>query len=199
MQTKSPTNPRFTIPETNETLLPKVTILYDAMPAGKRAMNMLNTVAGKPDATAALRPQLWRLGLLEDPDWFATALAEAADTDLLVVAIDSTERLGTSLKNWIELFLARRRKDKIAMVGLIAPSNQQNEPASERLQFFRNAARKAEIEFFSPKWPEPSLPLYSQESCFFPAQRGFAMEVCYSHPASKAVNRAISGSFCTIS
>jgi hypothetical protein len=176
MQTKFPTNPRFTIPEADDILLPKVMILYDAVPAGKRAMNMLCTVAGKPGATAALRPQLWRLGLLEDPDWFATALAEAADTDLLVVAIDSTERLCTSLKNWIELFLARRRKDKIAMVGLIAPSDQQNEPAAERLQFFRNAARKAEIEFFSPKWQEPRLPLYSQESCFFPRQRRFAME-----------------------
>jgi hypothetical protein len=186
MQTKFLTNPRFTPTETDDTLLAKVTILYDTVPAGKRAMNLLSTVAGQPDAMAALRPQLWRLGLLEDPDWFAAALAEAADTDLLVVAIDSTERLSTSLKNWIELFLARRRKDKIAMVGLIAPSDQQNEPAFQRLEFFRNAAEKAEVEFFSPKWQEPRLPLYSEGSSLFPTQRRFAMEMSYSHPASQS-------------
>jgi hypothetical protein len=144
----------FDITETTDFPQPKVTVLYDAVPAGKRAMNMLSTIVGQPDAAAALRPKLWRLSLLEDPDWFSAALADAADTDLIVVAIDSTDRLSTSLKNWIELFLARRRKAKIALIGLIGPSEQPDEANSQRFQFFQNAARKAEIEFFSPKSQE---------------------------------------------
>jgi len=68
---------------------PKVVVVYDDVSAGQHAIRVLANVFPEPEDRLQLLPRFWRFDFLEDTDWFALALADASDADIIVIATSS--------------------------------------------------------------------------------------------------------------
>jgi hypothetical protein len=130
--------------------LPSIVVIYDDFSAGSRAIGALATLFPAPNDRARFRPALWRLDILEGPDGFSAALAEAIDAQIVVFSTSSSDGLSPLFSNWIALCLARKRGASAAVVALLGPEGSMDGPASPRLQFVHNAARKSGLAFFAP-------------------------------------------------
>jgi hypothetical protein len=136
-----------------------IVILHDDVAAGQRALGSLATLVTRfhPN-TAKLRPQLWRFDLLQDADWFALALADAVNADMLVFATSSASGLPEAVENWLKLCLARKRNTDAAVVALLPAPGNPDEPESRYLQFVQGATRDAGLDFIAPElWREEAL------------------------------------------
>ena len=130
---------------------PKVVVVYDDVPAGQHAIRVLANVFHKPEDRLQLLPRFWRFDFLEETDWFALALADASDADIIVIATSSNDGLTISVEDWITTCLPRKRGSSAAVVALLGPEQDIDGQDSPRLQFLEGAARKAGLDFFAPK------------------------------------------------
>ncbi len=106
------------------------------------------------DRQAELRPRLWRSDLLKSADWYAMALADAAEADILFVAIHTREVLEPGIHRWFRSCLAQFRCHGGVVVALLGPPGEADAPGSTRLEFMRLLARDAGVDFFAPRSPE---------------------------------------------
>jgi hypothetical protein len=128
-----------------------VVILYDDAPAGHRAMRTVAALNGNLfHQPAALRPQLWRFDLLQDAEWFALALADAINADMLILSTSHACGLSTDVERWLKLGLARKRGTSAAVVALLGPDDHLDEPGCPRFRFVEGVARNAGLDFFAP-------------------------------------------------
>lgn len=133
-----------------------IVILHDDAAAGQRAMGSLATLVTRFHADIVkLRPQLWRFDLLQDADWFALALADAINADMLVFATSSASGLPVAVENWLKLCLARKRATDAAVVALLPAAANPDAKESEYLQFVQGMAKDASLDFIAPElWRE---------------------------------------------
>ena len=119
-------------------------ILYDDIPAGRRALQMLGQACGQ---VVQLAPRLWRLDLLADLGWRELATAEVVDTALLVVAASSANGVPEYLDAWLATCLAQ--KPGIGAVAtLIGTADHLSGLEAERIRRIKQAAREAGLVFF---------------------------------------------------
>ena len=129
-----------------------VVILHDDVAAGQRAVGALNTlVTGFRADTVKLRPNLWRFDFLQDADWFALALADAVNAEVLVLATSSASGLPPAVENWLKLCLARKRNTNAAVLALLPAPGNPDEPESDYPQFVQGMARNAGLEVIAPE------------------------------------------------
>jgi len=152
MQAAFPINRMACAEDAGDSRIFNVVIVYDDVPAGQRAMRVLNNLAlGFERRFVEMRPQLWRFDWLGDPEWFALALADAVNADMLVVSTSSASGLPAPVEGWLKLCLARKRGTSAAVVALLGPAGTPDDPASPRLQFVQGMARNAGLDFFTPQ------------------------------------------------
>jgi hypothetical protein len=130
---------------------PKVVIVYDDVPAGQHALRVLAKMFPEPYDRLQLVPRLWRFDFLVDADWFYSALAEAADADIIVIATSSTHGLNFEVEKWINTCLPRKRGSQAAVIALLGPEGDTDGQDSSRLRFLQNAVQKAGLDFFAPQ------------------------------------------------
>ncbi len=129
-----------------------VVIVYDDVSAGQHAMHVLAS-QGHDLHDIDVRPRLWRFDFLEDPEWFALALADAINADMVVISTSAPNGLNPVVRNWIKLCLARKRGSGSAIVALFGPAGNLDELESPRYQFVQNTAREAGLDVFAPHSP----------------------------------------------
>jgi hypothetical protein len=157
MQTRLATDWGADHQETEESSSPRVTVLFEDVAAGLHAMRVLARIVHEPNDE--FRPQLWRFDLLDDPDWFSIALADAMTADIILITTTSNRALNPSVEKWINLCLTRKRGTSTAVVALLGPAENLDGPKSPRFQWLERAARDAELDFFAPQSPrEPHSP-----------------------------------------
>jgi hypothetical protein len=133
-------------------------VIYDDVRAGQRAVSTLTALTSEFEGERVeMRPQLWRFDLLEDPDWFALALADAINTDMLVLSAGSASGLSATVESWLKLCLARKRGTSAAVIALLGPDSNLDQPDSPRLQFVQSAVKTAGLDFFAPGLPSQRL------------------------------------------
>ncbi len=127
-----------------------VVIIYDDLPAGKRAMDMLSGVAHQSSGSIPLHPSLWRFDMLEDQDWQAAATAEAIRAGMVVIAASGKGALPTAVRDWVQGCLQPGAIAPGALVALLGPADDTDSADSPRIQFLRNVAEAAGFSFFAP-------------------------------------------------
>lgn len=153
----TPTQNRLSLertPEADEAGVPpfpKVVVVYDDIPAGQHAVRALANVFPEPEDRLQLLPRFWRFDFLEDTGWFALALADATDADIIVIATSSNHGLSISVEDWIKSCLLRKRGSSAAVVALLGPEQNMDGQDSPRLQFLQGAVQKAGLDFFAPQ------------------------------------------------
>jgi hypothetical protein len=142
-----------------------VVILHDDAASAQRALGALTTLVATFHVEAVkIRPQLWRFDLLQDADWFALALADAVNADMLVFATSSASGLPVAVENWLKLCLARKRSTNAVVVTLLPAAGNPDEPESRYLQFVPGLDTDAALDPIAPGlWREdaPAAPVKS--------------------------------------
>ena len=117
----------------------------------------------------ALRPQLWRFDLLQDSEWFALALADAINADMLIFSTSSAHGLSVIVENWLKLCIARKRGTSTSVIALLGPDDYLDEPVCLRFRFVQGMASGAGLDFFAPGLqPKEAAHLGSSNRNLFP-------------------------------
>jgi hypothetical protein len=128
-------------------------ILYDDASAGHRAMHTATTLSnGRRGTWLEIKTQPWRFDLLDDPEWFALALADAINADMLILSVSRENSLPAMVEDWLKLCLMRKRGTDAAVVALLGPDDHLDEPVCPRFRFVQRVAEAAGLDFFAPGW-----------------------------------------------
>ena len=102
----------------------RVVIAYDDVPAGRRALAMLDRVLQHDHAAVHLFPSLWRFDLLKDPEWRDDAVADAITANLLILSTSGQETIAEGIDGWVSTFLSCRRETDTAILALFGPDDE---------------------------------------------------------------------------
>ena len=127
-----------------------VVIAYDDVPAGQRTMHILDRVDHAAGGTLKLCPLLWRFDILEDPGWRAEATIDTQRANLLIISTSSKGDLSAAVQEWVRSCLSQKQGHAAVVVALLGPADDTDAPDSPRVQFLRNAAEAAGLDFFAP-------------------------------------------------
>ncbi len=95
----------------------KAAIIYDDFGFAARTAALLERAAIRSDEAIEWDVKPWRLDLLKPSSLADAALAETADTDLIVVALSKTHLLPDALLDWLDHWAERRQiRDAALMV-----------------------------------------------------------------------------------
>jgi CheY-like chemotaxis protein len=127
-----------------------VVIAYGDVPAGRRALHLLDDVAHAEGERTELCPLLWRFDILDVAEWRAEATHPALQADLLIISTSSKADLPAAVQDWVRSCLSQKRGRAAALVALLGPADDADAPDSPRFQFLSAAAAAAGLGFFAP-------------------------------------------------
>ncbi len=142
------------IEKANEPFPLSIFIVYNNMHAALRAAQMIERLGKKFRGKMESRLQPLPLSKLSDPASFDHSLADASSADMIIVSISGPGALPPMLKKWMAECTAQQREGDSAVVALLGSLEATDELDSPRLQFLKNTARAAGIDFFAPRAPE---------------------------------------------
>jgi hypothetical protein len=128
----------------------KQVIVYDDLDAGQGALQAAAGLIGELDAEADAKPVFWHFKLMEYPAWRIWATADALNSDMLILATQSESGLPGGVARWLKDCLAQKRGSDSAVIALFGPPGRYDGPDSPRLQFVRQVAEGAGLNFFAP-------------------------------------------------
>ena len=96
----------------------KATVIYDDFDFATRAAALLERVAIRVHEAVTWDVKPWRLDVLKQSSLAEVAEVEAADADLLVVALSKTQSPPLELTVWLERWAAHRQIEDAAVLAL---------------------------------------------------------------------------------
>jgi hypothetical protein len=96
----------------------KAIVIYDNFDFATRAAALLERVALRVHEAMKWDVKPWRLDVLRQPSLAETALAEAADADLIVFALNKTHLPPPELTAWLENWETHRQTKDTAVMAL---------------------------------------------------------------------------------
>lgn len=123
-------------------------IAYDTLAAEQNAFHVLSNIVADHQHEFDFQARPWRFDLLADPDWRNLAAVEAIDVDLLIISTATAPVLPQSIRTWLTACTARKQNRSGALVALLGPPPGSGPSASD-LEFLREAATDAGLEFFA--------------------------------------------------
>jgi len=90
-------------------------IIYDKSDFAKEAKAMLERVAKRTDESARWNVKPWRAGLLKDSPTAEAALMEAAEAQLVLLAVRQVQSILPWLVDWLERWATCRRVPEAAL------------------------------------------------------------------------------------
>ena len=150
MKTVSTAAARPYPPDRGDGLFPKVAVAYGDLAAGENAVHALAGMFPELADDPEFRPRLWRFDVLEDARGFSTALADASEADILVIATSSAAPLKPSVENWLRSWIEQKRGTEAAVAAVLGPAEHWDGPLSPRLQALQDAVWEAGLDFFGP-------------------------------------------------
>jgi hypothetical protein len=149
-----------------------VTVAYEDTPARERALRLCHHLVRGFWAEIGFEFSWWRFRYLQDADIAQAAAEAAAEADLLLFAASGHDLVPEELRNWVELWIPRRRPQEGVILMLAADDPPPG--ASAVHGFLTNVARRAGMD---------CLP-HASEDLSFPAPEG----------VRRIENRAMQGS-----
>ena len=127
-----------------------VTIVYDQLAAGQRAMRLFSHLDREHKSEVSFQPFPWRFDFVADPKLGEFAAADALKADLIIISTTTRSDLPSVVQDWLLACLARMRGRNAAIVALSGTEEQMDQSDSPRLEFLRRAAKNAGLDFFTP-------------------------------------------------
>lgn len=127
----------------------KVVIAYDNLETAKRAERVYERLAGNLSATFDFQQRLWRFDVLEEDALCAEAARDAANADIVIVAMKDDSRVPEAVRRWLESFLARHT-GAAALVALLQHASAPVQP------YLEDVARRGGMDFFAQSGEAPT-------------------------------------------
>jgi CheY-like chemotaxis protein len=106
---------------------------------------------------------------LENPGWRAEATIDTQRANLLIISTSSKGDLPAAVQEWVRSCLSQKQGHDAVVVALLGPADDTDAPDSPRVQFLRNAAEAAGLDFFAPT-PHAAKPPPAEASSRGPAR-----------------------------
>ena len=114
----------------------KAAIIYDDFEFAARTALQLEQAAVRSDEAMRWDIRPWRLDLLKSSSLAEAALAEAADADLIVIALSRTPLVPDALLGWLDRWADGRRVREAALLVLCPEAAAGPKSSWERLKAF---------------------------------------------------------------
>src|SRR5688572_10774023 len=131
----------------------KVVIAYDNLDVAKRAEAVYDRLAQRLQQTFEFQQRLWRFDVLEEESLRAQAVRDAADADIVIVAMKDDKEVPEAVRSWLESLLGRL-SGAAALVALL------DRPGASVQPYLEDVARRGGMDFFaqSGKASKPRRP-----------------------------------------
>jgi hypothetical protein len=126
-----------------------VLVAYDNLRAGIKAKNLCDRLAQRLLPSPELRIGFWSLAALELPGLTRAMLDEAADADLLIMAVNGDQSLPTPVRRSVARCLRRVRANGGALVAQLYGILRMDEELSPAHACLKGLARAMGVDFFS--------------------------------------------------
>ena len=120
----------------------KVVIAYDNLDVAKRAEAVYDRLARRLRQTFEFQQRLWRFDVLEEDSLRAQAVRDAADADIVIVAMKDGSEVPEAVRRWLESLL-RRNSGATALVALL------DRPGAPVQPYLEDVARRGGMDFFA--------------------------------------------------
>lgn len=143
--------PPFKSPNTEDSSTFNVVIAYEDFETGKHAKKTYDFLVEHLGDECRFSNQMWKFDVLAVPKLREMAAKDAAAADIIIVSAHGTNEVSRELKAWTESWL-KQQSHAIALVGLFDSQEYMDNPTRS---YLADAARRAQIEFFSQPgaWP----------------------------------------------
>jgi len=131
---------------------------YDDFTSGKRAMDACHLMVARLGGDAELRTSMWKFDVLRSTQLNQTAVEDAVEADVIIVANARNSGLSDSVKTWIDGWAPRKRGQAAALVALLDFTDDEVQAAARTQSILKAAAAEAQMEFLPQ---EIRLPLGS--------------------------------------
>jgi hypothetical protein len=136
----------------------KVVIAYDNLDVARRAEAVYDRLARRLKQTFEFQQRLWRFDVLEEDALRAQAVKDAADADIVIVAMKEASEVPEAVRHWLESLLGRL-SGAAALVALL------DRPGAPVQPYLEDVARRGGMDFFAQsgkapngKTPKPKKP-----------------------------------------
>ena len=123
----------------------KVVIAYETFAAAARARQ----VSDRLNAELNLECDVWNMDSLVHAPLRELAAAAAAQADVIIIATHSGEALPTSVKDWIEEWLPRKKSGPTALVALLVHNGETSREPTAVCVYLSRIAERGGMDFIS--------------------------------------------------
>lgn len=93
----------------------RVVMLYEDLAMGRQAKGLFGKVEDEFEDAKGFDYHLWRVDALRAPDFFVITVSEAANADMVVVAVHAPA-LSSDLWKWLDVWVGEAREDTALVV-----------------------------------------------------------------------------------
>jgi hypothetical protein len=122
-----------------------VTIVYDASSTREWAGEVYQTIQATV-GSKAVRGTWWNLADLGQPGVLAGAVSRAMRSDMVVVAVSSSEGLPLAFYFWVNAWLPHRVAGPGALVGLLSAPTQKTTQSGRIKRYLQTVARRGRMD-----------------------------------------------------
>jgi hypothetical protein len=144
----------------------KVVIAYDNLDIAKRAEAVYERLARRLGQAFEFQQRLWRFDVLQEDSLRDQAVRDAADADIVIVAMQEDADVPEAVRRWLESLLSRST-GATALVALL------DRPGSAVQPYLEEVARRGGMDFFAQSG-ETSKPTKPRKSPRVPRLAGAA-------------------------
>lgn len=130
-----------------------VLITYDNPVNARRAMQLVDGLAGQFGKDFEIHRDLWRFDMLERAGEERDDLRDVTSPDLIIVAADGKRDLPSPVRSWLDTWAAKGVPGSAAMVALLGTQGSSSSPVRACLQAL---AAEAGMELFVREFNEPA-------------------------------------------
>jgi len=127
----------------------QVVIAYDNFSSGVRARRFFDQHFAPGDPAGKYRCQMWDFAGLRPDCVRARAVRDAGESDVVCVAVSSHDSLPEAVKAWAERWAHERGPHFCLLVLLLESAEAGAGGDRELIEFLRNVAAKANVEFLT--------------------------------------------------
>ena len=135
----------------------KVVIAYDNLDIAKRAEAVYDRLARRLGQAFEFQQRLWRFDVLEEDSLRDQAVRDAAEADIVIVAMKEDADMPEAVRHWLESLLSRST-GATALVALL------DRPDAAVQPYLEDVARRGGMDFFahSAETSKPTKPRKSR-------------------------------------
>ena len=127
----------------------RVLVAYEDLPAGIRAMAILERVDREFVGAGRAVHMMWRFDELSDPYLFRIAVTEALAADVIVISAHEAEKLPQEIRDWIARWLLTKDDRPRTLIAALQPNGVSARNQQHILTYLQKVAHHGKLEFFA--------------------------------------------------